>query len=72
MNLSAFAHLGLRLSVGVETNLATGLGGDSTLLVMPQAHVEVTDHFMIQAGAGAFFTEDDTDPQAAVRIIYTR
>ena len=38
---------------------------------VPQIHLELTDRFMIQAGAGVFFVADDSLPDAAARVIYS-
>jgi len=69
VNFSVFRHVRDNLTVGVETNTATSLGGASQILLMPQIHWEITDHWMLQAGAGALFTRDYTLPEAGLRLI---
>jgi hypothetical protein len=46
-------NVGSKVTIGVESNYASGLDPGSTLLVMPQVHYEFIDHWMIQAGLGA-------------------
>lgn len=69
INLSLFADVAAHVSLGLETNVAETLSGKTALLVMPQLHWEVTDHIMIQGGAGARLTNERTVPEAAVRVI---
>ena len=71
-NVSAFADLSARTSVGVETNYASGQKDtEEYLLVMPQLHVELFQRLLLQAGAGPFFTESDTFAEAAFRVAFT-
>lgn len=72
-NFALFADVSYRMSLGVETNYASELSGDASLLAMPQLHFEITDHFMVQAGAGVRFTleDDESLPEATVRVIYS-
>jgi hypothetical protein len=71
LNVNVFADVGPHLTVGLETNYAGGLGAGSELLLMPQVHWEVTDHFMIQGGLGVVRTSEESDGTAALRVIYT-
>lgn len=71
LNVNVFADVAHRLTVGLETNFAGGKDGGSELLLMPQVHWEVAEHFMIQAGLGGLLTRDETDPTASLRVIYT-
>jgi hypothetical protein len=72
LNFSLFADVGLHTSLGLETNYASELGGeDASLLLMPQVHHEITDHFMVQAGIGVRFVPDEALPEAGARVIHT-
>lgn len=68
-NVNVFADVGPHLTLGLETNFASGLGDHSEWLVLPQVHWEVTDTFMLQAGAGAEFTDGGTYGTVALRAI---
>lgn len=68
-NLTLFANLTGRLVGGLETNLNQVVGGELTLLVMPQAHYEISKHWMMQAGGGAQFTSAFILPQLGFRLI---
>lgn len=71
-NLSLFADVGPRTTVGLEANYASGLErSDEHLLLMPQIHQELGSHWMLQAGVGARMTRSDAQPELAARIIYT-
>ena len=70
-NFNLFADIGPGLTVGVESDYASGLDDESELLVMPQVHWEITDRFMIQAGASAEFDSVEADGVAALRVIYS-
>jgi len=51
--------------------LAAEIDGDTEVLVMPQVHYEITDHFMAQAGVGVRFVPEEALPEAGARLIYT-
>jgi len=70
-NLSIFRHVGERTTLGVETNTSASLKGESEMLLMPQVHCELEDHWMLQFGAGCSFTKDYTLPESAFRLIYS-
>lgn len=70
-NLSVFRHMTDVTTVGVETNYASAMSGESSLLVMPQIQCEITDHIMIQTGFGVHFLPEDTLSLAGLRGIYT-
>ena len=72
LNASVFADVSHSASLGLETNFATDFGGHTVFLVTPQLHYEVTDHFMIQAGAGAEVEDGDATPVVAFRLILAR
>ncbi len=69
LNLTLFADITNYATIGLETNLAVAMSGNSSLMVMPQLHWEITDYFMIQAGAGGEFTGEGSMGQAAFRVI---
>jgi hypothetical protein len=71
LNFSVFADVGPRTTLGVETDYASEIGGEADLLVMPQVHQEITDHFMVQAGVSVRFVPGEALPEAAVRVIYS-
>ncbi len=71
-NLTGFADVGDRTTIGIETNYASGLRDtEAALLLMPQIHLELLQRVIIQAGAGPLFTESDTFGEAAFRLVYT-
>lgn len=71
MNISAFADVAPRVTLGVETNLSESLGRTTNFLLMPQFHWEVMDYFIIQGGIGARVTDTNTLAEASVRVIYS-
>ena len=71
-NLSIFADVCDDVVLGVETNYTSSLEGGSTLLVLPQLHLELCEHVMVQAGGGIGFTDEHSLPVASVRAIYER
>lgn len=70
-NLSIFRDITDDFTAGIESNLSQSLSGTSTLFLMPQIHYEITNHLMIQTGAGLHFTNNSTIPEAAGRLIYS-
>jgi hypothetical protein len=68
-NVTLFADITERLVAGIETNFNQIVGGASSLLVMPQLHYEVSQHWMLQAGGGAQFTSEFILPQLGFRLI---
>lgn len=68
-NLTLFADLTPRLVAGLETNVGQVVGGDTSVLVMPQLHYEVSLHWMIQAGVGVRATTDLVFPEFGLRMI---
>ena len=71
-NFTLFAHVAEDMTLGIESNLATTLGGESSLLLVPQLNYEVSDHCEIQSGFGVGFLETETLPVFALRVIYSR
>jgi len=70
-NFSLFRHVGDYTTLGVETNSAWNLIGDSEFRLIPQVHRELQDHIMVQFGVGCLFTREVTVPEAAMRLIYS-
>jgi hypothetical protein len=71
-NFNLFADVCDHLTVGVESDYAVAMGGDSSLLLMPQLHWEVHDNAMLQSGAGVRFADGVTVPEIGVRAIISR
>ncbi|QDT52810.1 hypothetical protein Pan44_08230 [Caulifigura coniformis] len=69
VNASLFYDLNEQITLGVETDYAQSLSGGATWLVIPQIHWEISDHWMLQSGAGVNFTKDYSLPEAAIRLI---
>jgi len=69
VNLSLFYDAAPHVTVGVESDYANSLSGGASLLVMPQLHWEIDDHWMLQSGVGVNFTKDYSLPEAAIRLI---
>jgi hypothetical protein len=70
-NLSLFYNLTETCHLGLETNYAVSLRGDSTVLLMPQLQFNLGDHLSMQLGAGVGFSESETLPQVGFRVIAT-
>lgn len=71
-NPSVYADLGLRSTVGLEVNVESEFGGDTSTRVVPQIHWEFVDAFMLQAGPAAVFHDGRTDYDVAFRIIWSK
>jgi hypothetical protein len=69
INLSLFNELSDRLILGFETNVARGLEGEASLLLMPQFHWGFTDDWQLQAGVGTQHVAGNVVPLAAFRLI---
>lgn len=70
-NFSLFLHIGDYTTLGVETNTATSLLGNSEFRLIPQVHHELQDHITVQFGAGCLFTAEATIPELGTRLIYS-
>jgi hypothetical protein len=70
-NLNLFCNLTDQFHLGLESNYAVSLDGNSTLLLMPQLQFDLGNHLSVQLGAGIGLSESETLPQAAVRVIWT-
>ena len=68
-NLNIFADLNERLTTGLELNFGQLINGGTALLLMPQAHYELKDHWILQGGVGARVTRNLTTPDIAFRVI---
>lgn len=68
-NLTLFYNLTDKTHLGLETNYAVSMHGEQTLLLMPQLQMALTKHFCVQLGAGVGFSESETLPQVALRVI---
>jgi hypothetical protein len=69
LNVSLFAEVTERFTLGMETNYAGAMSGVSTWLAMPQIHWDISERLTLQGGVGARFTEEFTLPEAAFRVI---
>jgi hypothetical protein len=69
-NASLFADITEDIVVGVETNFAARMNGRAQLIVLPQAHLELTEHIEVQLGLGAGFTEELTEQSFVIRVIW--
>lgn len=69
-NFSVFRHLSDYVSAGLESNSSTSLSGKAEHRLMPQLHLELQDHIMLQLGSGCLFSPKGTIPESALRLIY--
>ena len=67
-NVSIFADVTERIVVGTETNLNQGVGGNTSVLVMPQVHYKLGHTWMIEGGVGARSTTGFILPEAGFRF----
>jgi hypothetical protein len=70
LNASLFANVTEDIVLGVETNFAANMAGDGQLIVLPQAHLELSRSFEVQLGLGAGFTEELTEHSFIMRAIW--
>lgn len=71
-NVTLFANATDRLVLGVETNHSRQLRGPAELLVMPQAHFELTRRFTLQIGYGLRDDVEGRRGELAFRVIWER
>lgn len=71
-NLTVFADLTDRLTSGLETNFTFGESERTSLLLMPQLDLEITDQIQVQMGIGPGFSDSGTKALAGIRAIYSR
>lgn len=69
-NASLFADINEWLTVGLETNTAIRADGTSNFILVPQAHIELTDCLEIQSGIGLGAANEGYEMSAIVRVIY--
>ncbi len=72
LNLTIFADVTHRMTCGLESNFVFGESDRTSLLLMPQVDVEITDHLELQCGIGPGFSASDTEVLAGLRLIYSR
>jgi hypothetical protein len=72
LNVTLFADVGERTTVGVETNYAARMNGSTEFIIVPQWHYEITNYIQIQAGVGFGFTEDDRESSVVLRGIWSK
>ncbi len=72
LNLTIFADVTHRMTCGLESNFVFGESDRTSLLLMPQVDVEITDHLELQCGIGPGFSAFDTEVLAGLRLIYSR
>ncbi|WP_437224356.1 hypothetical protein SH661x_003594 [Planctomicrobium sp. SH661] len=70
-NYSVFANVSDHITTGLEGNFAQSNDGHTALLLTPQVHVEITDHFLIQTGVPVGFESSGVSPFWSVRGIYS-
>jgi len=71
-NFTLFANLNDYTTIGLESDLTVGNGERTSLLLMPQIDIEITDNVELQVGVGSGFSAEGTEPLAGVRAIYSR
>ena len=69
INPSVYNDITETLTVGVETNIAWGLGGKHMLAIIPQVHWQISTRVRLQIGAGARLEGRDLQPLIATRVI---
>jgi len=72
LNFTLFANLNDDSMAGLETDQSVGNGERTSLLLMPQIDIEITDNVELQVGVGSGFSAEGTEPLAGVRAIYSR
>ena len=73
LNATIFAELSDRTALGLEFNNSDPGDFDEEedleLLVMPQIHLEISEHWSLQTGLGAEFTDKNVNATGALRMI---
>jgi hypothetical protein len=72
LNPSVFADLGERLTVGVEHNLAVGLGGSVEATLLPQFHFQLSRRLRLQCGLGAHVQARRFTALGGLRLVLER
>lgn len=70
-NWSIFADVREHMTLGLESNFACSNDGNAALLLTPQVHCELTDHFIIQTGVAVGFEPDGVSPFWVLRTVYS-
>ncbi|HWL09908.1 MAG TPA: hypothetical protein VNQ76_15990 [Planctomicrobium sp.] len=70
-NLTLFADIAEHITLGLESNFGHSTDGNSALLLTPQVHCELSDHFMIQTGVAVGFEPEGVSPFWVLRTIYS-
>lgn len=71
-NLSIFADINDRITLGVETNYSRQVRGIGEFLVMPQIHIDTHRHVKLQFGYGLRDDETKSHGELGFRIIAER
>ena len=73
LNATIFAEITERTSLGLEFNNSDpgdfDEGEELELLIMPQIQIQFSEHWSLQTGLGAEFTEEGVNATAALRMI---
>jgi hypothetical protein len=72
VNLSVFYDVTEHFLVGVETNIARNFVGSGDILIMPQVHWDIGEHYRVQFGVGIRDTGLETFPELGFRVIWER
>jgi hypothetical protein len=68
-NTNLFFQVNHSLTFGIETNLTRSMSGDLSLLLAPQMHWNIVEHFKVQLGAGLEYSALDISPYMSSRLI---
>ena len=70
INASLFAEVNDWLTLGLETNTAIRLDGSGNFILLPQAHIDLTDCIEIQSGIGLGAASEGYELSGILRVIY--
>lgn len=70
-NVTLFYNITDSVHLGLETNYGLSTYGDSILLLMPQLQFGLGKNLSVQLGGGVGFSESETLPQVALRVIWS-
>lgn len=70
VNPSVFVDLGERVTLGVEHNLAVGLGGPVRAMALPQFHFQLGRRWRLQVGAGAELHGREVSGLGGLRVVF--
>ena len=71
-NLTIFRDFGPHSNFGLESNVTFGSSDRTSLLLIPQIDLDLTEHWQLQVGGGAGFSAEGTEPMVALRWIFNR